>query len=298
MIAPDIFKFDSCESFFNEFFHINKGTNGTFSHRFFAKKIGWSSTYLSGIMQGRKKLGVLQAIQFSRLFEMSDFETERLVLLSLKASESSDIKNFSTRMTAHLDRENPSEIIEDPDISSFEAGAVMNLLIARNRILEPHEIMDRLYTVPDLTKDKIEKIVTLLIEKRILLVENDGSIKESGRNIYFNRSASEFPPNKSQALFEKYIGSMRKHCETRKRPWSYRCGAVVFSKRYMKVVAEMSERFILNTMSLKEDDKPQNNGAFQIIIGLFPLDKTEKPYTHSLQKNPATKAQALTTSKG
>lgn len=91
--APDVQQHTDVAEYFKDFYQINKD-NALFSHRKFSAVIGWPHSYLNDLIARRKGLSIARAVEFSKLLKLNSAETERLILMSLKTSDSPMINQY------------------------------------------------------------------------------------------------------------------------------------------------------------------------------------------------------------
>lgn len=154
--------------YFKAFFEINKSNNPQFSHRSFAAKIKWPSSYLSDLIVGRKQLSVQRALQFSEHFKMNALNQERLLWFALANSKSAYEKDFFEKKL----RRDPNSLIKD-SLSNFEPElandmiTVLRILHWTKRKLSAAEILET-FELPTLTLERVSKALEKIeIEKYV-----------------------------------------------------------------------------------------------------------------------------------
>lgn len=94
MKLPDIKSFESPVEYFRELYQTNKALKSSFSHRSFARKVRWPSSYLSDIIKGRKKLTISRSLQFAQALKFTHLETEYLLTLCLSDYDDDRVRSF------------------------------------------------------------------------------------------------------------------------------------------------------------------------------------------------------------
>jgi hypothetical protein len=59
--------------------------------------IGWPASLLGDMMQGRKKLTLTRAVEFSQFSKMNSFQCERLIIWSLKDSDHPQVQDYAEK---------------------------------------------------------------------------------------------------------------------------------------------------------------------------------------------------------
>ncbi|MCC7404944.1 MAG: TIGR02147 family protein [Bdellovibrionales bacterium] len=107
MKVPNLRKYHVAVDFFSDLYDQNKRSRSTFSHRSFAKKVGWPASYLADLLKKRRKLTVTRALQFASAVKLTPAETEHLILMCL--AEFEDLQVADHFKTLLLNRSLPAQ---------------------------------------------------------------------------------------------------------------------------------------------------------------------------------------------
>ena len=89
--TPNVRNHTHTRAFLSELVRINQGN---FSHRKFAREIGWPLSLLGDLMAGRRGLSIARAVELARYFKMTGIETERLIMFALRDVESPEVQAY------------------------------------------------------------------------------------------------------------------------------------------------------------------------------------------------------------
>lgn len=180
-------EYNNYRSYLKDFTDLNKRTVRNFSHRSFAKKIGWQIGYLVDVIKERKSLTLTRAFQIAQYQELSHLETEHLIHLVLKE----DLGPISGN---HFQRKFKQEgydsyrvnTVADPGlIENVEMDAVFSALRWARKLLSPLEIKNLLHTF-ELTEEQIKLYIDLLQQKKILNIQADGTLEFLKKELIFD----------------------------------------------------------------------------------------------------------------
>jgi uncharacterized protein (TIGR02147 family) len=183
MKFPPIEKFNNYKDYLQDFYTLNKKQGGSGSYRFYAQKLGWPVSYLNDVLQGRKKLSLARALEFGKFAKMDLVDLERFIYLSLKDSESEEVKSyFEKKIQAEKNTETYFQVSQKPEnagddfiiiperiFSDISLLAIFDLITWSNGSVKLSEIPELLYTFPELHK------IDVLLEK-IKILENEALI--------------------------------------------------------------------------------------------------------------------------
>jgi|WetSurMetagenome_2_1015567.scaffolds.fasta_scaffold00149_28 uncharacterized protein (TIGR02147 family) len=97
----DIFAYTNFRTYLKDYYKEQKRVNPEFSHRWFVKKLGFStSNYVLSIMEGRRNLPMDTSLRFTRYLGLSRKQTyyfEHMVAY-LQAKNPLDKKEYYSRM--------------------------------------------------------------------------------------------------------------------------------------------------------------------------------------------------------
>jgi hypothetical protein len=163
--SPKISNFQVASEFFREFYKQN---HPALSHRKFAAEIGWPVSLLGDMIQGRKRLSINRAIEFSNFLKLDSVQCEHLILLSLKDVENPEVQNFAQSLLKKVsfDRVNPEvfEVVEDTKDYFQERSALRHYLIWSQGRLEYEMLPQHLPSYlslkdPKFVRERLEEMV-------------------------------------------------------------------------------------------------------------------------------------------
>lgn len=181
MKFPEIKKFSSVSSYFEEIYTLNKKLNkNKFSHRFFARKLNWPSSYLLDIIKKRKKITLLRSLQFIEAFKLSPSEAEYFINLGLAESEDVNVSHFFKDKIKNRDI---SDALKTPFdqylvfIKNMPAVYLRELIIWGQGQKPIEDLLKLQIAFPELLDDQfLNQTLDFLINKKL--------IKEKSPNIY------------------------------------------------------------------------------------------------------------------
>jgi hypothetical protein len=201
------------------------------SHRFFAKRLGWPSSYLADVCAGRRQLSIVKAVEFSTFMRMSGTDSERLmtmVLCELAQDESTKRYLRQSLQRAHSVAYGDATVTAKDALNDMESMAVFNLLLWSRRLLRPEVICRLLYTFKNLTPERVDAAVQRLMAAGVIAVTADGGLA-------FNIENVEIFDGSSQDPMEYYRSAARNFmqwCTTFKDPAFHTSGVALLSKTH------------------------------------------------------------------
>lgn len=169
-IALSVQGFDSCRGYFDSFVKQNSALDPKYSLRFFSSRLDWPRSLISDVIAGRKNLSVERAVQFARSIGLSAVDTELLVCLALKESTNDETRSyFETVAKRQFDaRVKTSGEKLEPLSDPVEYLVVLAYLLFKGKVSDIEKMSADLYTWPDLTPAKINKILTELQQRKLV----------------------------------------------------------------------------------------------------------------------------------
>jgi uncharacterized protein (TIGR02147 family) len=169
--SPDINLYSDFRLFLNDFIKLNKAQNKNFSFRFFAKKLGWSASYLNDLIQGRRSISLQKALELSNFLGLKGIRAERLLLLTL--SETAEVaKTFSEILTVRDSRRIVHTMLEDDPklLGSVLIFRVIEYLIWTRGAWDPSDFISRTkgQNGETVASTELQSIIKLLEERKVI----------------------------------------------------------------------------------------------------------------------------------
>ncbi len=186
MRCPQIHSYHDVRLFLSDVYSMNNSGPRKLGFRGVARKLKWPVSYLSDVIQGRRKLTVSRAIELSNYLKFDGFETERLLIMTLMQDQRANISDyFSQRMVEAFNIETYFQRTEDaaapaPEnnhlvgeeiFSDIALLAIFDLVVWRSGKVAKTEIPDFLYSFPELQKAEV-------LDSKLRKLESAGLIKE------------------------------------------------------------------------------------------------------------------------
>lgn len=285
MIIPKIKKFNSCSEYLKEFYEANKKNNKNFSFRLIAKKLKWPISYLPEVISSKKNLSIQRALEFAAYAKLNSNDTERLIYLSLHSSLTPELKTIIENQFLKMSSgEIFKSTISAEDHKIFlhlESLAIHQYLNYHSGKLDIKHLLNSLVTFPNLTEEKVQQIIELLLVK--------GIIKEVGKNqfvvikqeIFFDQDA---PGNEhNEEIHKRVLKVESEYANIYQRFLEKPFGSGCFFSGFLQIPNDKLEEandkifqlrdFLINlsneTLKMEKDKKK----VYQFAAHLFPLIK-------------------------
>jgi len=99
LIAPKIESFANIKDFFRALVAVNASENPKFSHRNFARRLGWPVSLMADVVADRRTLSVARALQLAVSLKLTADAADQLVDLCLVSSRNREVRsNFEQRI--------------------------------------------------------------------------------------------------------------------------------------------------------------------------------------------------------
>lgn len=172
---PKLTDYQSSSLFFKDLFLLNKRNKAKFSQRYLAKALDWPASYAADMVKGRKRLTVPRALEFAKLAKLNVLDTEKIVYLALADSASEPVRDHFAEVLKRRNSKDSAAYIKTTEIeqklfSDIEIGAVFEVLKWARRPLEAHDIKKLLFTFTELTVEKINASIKILIEHGMISI--------------------------------------------------------------------------------------------------------------------------------
>jgi hypothetical protein len=100
---PIVYQYQSPIRFIADSLEWLKHSKRFHSIRNFARKSGWPISYANDLLAGRKRLTVQRSLQFARFLQLSESETDQLILLTLKEHEDPGVQQHVVGMITRFE---------------------------------------------------------------------------------------------------------------------------------------------------------------------------------------------------
>lgn len=192
MQCPNVANYIECQSYFNDFYELNKNKGNPASFRTLAKHIGWPYSFLSDLIHGRKTLTVPRALEFAKFANFNLVETERLIYMSLHSSSVNEVKSFfsdklniehnsdsSTNSEKHFaGLVDESKTCNEELKNDLAASALLKLLVWANCKIQKKLIGELLHSYSELqTYDSVQLKLDKLIRNGNIEIISDKGIE-------------------------------------------------------------------------------------------------------------------------
>lgn len=267
-----IFQYDDYKAWLNFELKQKIKENPLYSGNSFAKRLGVSQSYLSMILNGRRKLSIDKANDIAEKLKLSDSEKDFLIHLVKKDSTKfDDAKEFFDGKLNHIrSLNNFSQLDIDlfNTISDWKSNAVYTLLGSDSGKFTIEDVSHKL----GLNISEVDEAIKKLISVELLVLE-DGKYKRTNKNIIFCDSAI-----KSSAL-RKFHKEILKKANTAIENQSIdqrviNGATLPIDKEKYPIFKEKMQKFLEEIMSLCSDSSPDRE-VYQMSMQFFKLEKDE-----------------------
>lgn len=177
ILLPNLSKYDNCASFFKDLMILNKTRHPKFSHRYLALALKWPISYTADLIQGRKRFTLKRALELAQYSKLGIFDTEKLIHLSLADSPDAKVQQHFSKILKAKSTQNSRHQSKTTHTSEqlfeyIEIGAVYEALKWSRRPLEASEIKNLLYTFKDLSVERIQKILDILVAQKVIQIKD------------------------------------------------------------------------------------------------------------------------------
>lgn len=104
--------YPTAREFFRAYYEINQPG---LSHRKFAKAIGWPTSLLGDMIQGRKMLTLNRAIEFAKFMDLNNAQAQYMMMLSLKSADNPTVRDYAEKFMKLEDLDGEGNFYSDSD---------------------------------------------------------------------------------------------------------------------------------------------------------------------------------------
>lgn len=284
ILVPKVSKYLNSADFFKDMISLNKEKQTKFSHRYLALALKWPVSYTADLIKGRKRFTLIRALELAKYAKLDALDTERLVQLSLADSSDAKVKDHFTDVLKSKSARKSSDYnktssLAEPLFDNIEVGAVHEILKWARRPLSATEIKKLLYTFKNLSVERIDKIVNILIDQKVI------EIKSNKLFILKNELVLDQLEDGSDGgvkIHRQYAQNFIHFTEEPQFPGLFTSGFISLSAEHFKEVAlrllEIRNwMFTLHLESAQATDEKRPASLYQFDINLVNvLDKVEK----------------------
>lgn len=269
-----------------DFVELNKSISKSFTHRSFAKKIGWPTGYLVDVIKKRKNFTVTRAFQLSQYQSFSHLETEHLIRMVLSDEVA---EPYSTYLKTNLEANNyenyRKNTVADKSLAEdIELEAVFSILRWSRKMLKSSEIAALLYTFK-LSEEKIDSLIKTLLEKNIFEMKADGSLQFHIKELMFEDLAKM---DSMVHIHRQYAENFLRFTQGMQTPGMYNSGFAEFHRDQFPAIAKkiLELRNWLMEISVETADGPKNkiNDTFVFQIDLNMFNITDKNLANKMSE--------------
>jgi uncharacterized protein (TIGR02147 family) len=274
-ITSKIFAYENYRSFLKDYFSEQKKLKKMFSHRYFAKMAGFSSSsFCSHVMDGKKNLSINSILKMISGLELEGkaaryFET--LVLYN-QAKTLHERELFFTqlnkiRKSTRFYRVNKKQFVF---YDKWYYSVIRELVVYSNWNGD-YEKLGKM-VVPPISREKAKKSVEILLEIGLLKKDNKGTYRQSSKVI----TGESAPPVAINKLKKEFLFKAVDSEEKFKKPHKYSSSVTLSMsmKNYnkaKKMIDELRRQILIMAMDDSKVDK-----VFQANFQMFPLTKLLK----------------------
>lgn len=272
---PNLKSFRNAKDFFAEFYQINQPH---LSHRSFSAEIDWPVSLLGDMIQGRKKLTVNRALEFSKFANLNSVQSEYLLMLCLKEVNNEGVQSYAN---TYLDTEgvvidqDPSAPLESHHLISAETYSKTDFMVLHAFLtwskgqVDFEQISQRLPAFP---KFRDPEFVTGLISKM-----NEDEIIEGSMPLVKILKKNLLAPVSTVRSRNAYLDLFKQISELTPDKVAWRAGTVIFPNSKINELKDKMNAltsWILMTSQQGEptEASPLNEHTIlQIVLSAFEL---------------------------
>jgi predicted transcriptional regulator len=245
------------------------------------------------LSRGRRRLTISRALQFSSFARFNSLETERLIFLALSDSHSHDVSEFfSSKITLGPLQHKKSSQLDISFFETVEVGAILEVLKWARMKLPAQDICKLLYTFPQLTPQRVEQLIQMLVDKKVIQIAKDESVKMLRKDL----ALDEFEKNSKDGcgvhIHKHYARSFINFCENMRSPSLFTSGFVEIPRaQFTETATKLLEiRNWLLQFSQETNGKSKSRLdetlVFQFDINLVPAIQKELAIELAENKKP------------
>ncbi len=176
---PDIFEYLDYRRYLEDFYTAGKENVAAFSHRYFARRAGFSSSnYIQLVWKGKRNLTADSTRSLCDAMELTRRESAFFAaLVRLDQSDDPDEKNQAFEEVAASRAFHRARTIDDSMweyLSHWYYPAIREMAGQSDFVLDARVIAQRL--CPSVPVDKVRRALDLILELGLIVVDEDGSI--------------------------------------------------------------------------------------------------------------------------
>lgn len=229
--------------------------NPRFSLRAFAKKLGVSSSSLSEIMRGKRKLSAKKAGEFAAKLELSPNEQKKIHSLFRKKSGIEQLAKLSNPYPEVILSPNEFDLLAD-----WRYFAIAALMRTKDFISDRKWIADRLA----LPFDEVDRALRRLIDLGVVS-EKGGRLSESRCTF---RTSQDYPDDLVRRRQAEGLKAAIKAIESKNELHTGFYSTISADLKNLPVAIEMIEEFLKKLSIFLHDGEPRE--VLELQIQLFP----------------------------
>ncbi len=271
---PDITRYTDFRKFLKDCYDAMKKHDPKFSHRYFCKKAGYSSSSaFSNILSGQRSLSAPAALRLARAFELGKEGEEYLLqLVNFNQAGSLELKNLHYAKMLSLSRISPD--ILSPDkyayFSKWYHAAIRELLFYI-RFKEDYKALGQMLD-PSVPAAQVKKAVVLLEKLGMITRDVHGYYKQTVQLLTADSMGETLHIENFQAETMKLaMESLDRHAKEIRDMSTLTATLSADSVEKVKVAIKALRQCVL---TLAEKDQ-QVDRVMQLNIQLFPLTRVK-----------------------
>jgi uncharacterized protein (TIGR02147 family) len=275
---PTIYEYEDYRSYLRDFFSAQKESDKSFTHRYFAKLAGFSSSsFCLHVMGGRKNLSNESVQKIAAALGLDGKAAEYFEeLVSYNQAKTFHDREYSfarlnaIRKSTTFYRVNKRQFI----LYSEWYFSVIRELAAFSDWNGNFERLGAM-VVPPLSPEKAKKAVDALVETGLLIENTDGSLRQNSPLV----TASDAPACIVNNLKKVFLLKALEAEERFKKPAKYSSSATLsMSKKSFEKAKSMIDEVRQELLTMAMNDKEVEQ-VFQVNFQMFPLSEPTKKST-------------------
>jgi len=278
MKTPQISDYNDYREYLKDFIELNKQTSPKYSFRYFANKLSWPISLISDVINKRKNLSVSRAIEFSKFAKFDEFQTERLIYLSIIESASPKAEIYlSDLLNSKSDTNEITSKTSSKEFQDLELIAVYDYLKMKGQINPLLDIKKDLYTF-NISEQRIKQIIEKLIKNSIIELQENNTIKIIKESPFLKDDKGKQTDQTGMIIHSNYAKNVQSFLQNPQRPFSLNSGFICIKQSNYENVLRRTLAF--RNWLLKQDTSPAQSDKdqlklYQFDINIFPISNNQ-----------------------